>query len=107
LPHRIFLFYSNRRPEDAPFLAELQSLGRDNSKYRLIPSMTEMDKSYRPWNGETSFINQEMLRRYLKDARSPIYYIAGPPAMVNGLHKMLSKAGMNDDDIRMEEFGGY
>lgn len=23
LPHRIFLFFSNRRPEDAPFLAEL------------------------------------------------------------------------------------
>ncbi len=22
LPHRIFLFYSNRRPEDAPFLDE-------------------------------------------------------------------------------------
>lgn len=26
LPHRIFLFYSNRRPEDAPFLEELQAL---------------------------------------------------------------------------------
>ena len=25
-PHRIFLFYSNRRPEDAPFLDELQAL---------------------------------------------------------------------------------
>ena len=107
LPHCIFLFYSNRRPEDAPFLAELQSLERDNTKYKLIASMTEMEKSCRPWNGETGFINQEMLGRYLKDAASPIYYIAGSPAMVNGLHEMLSKAGMNDDDIRMEEFGGY
>ncbi|MEK7236600.1 MAG: FAD-dependent oxidoreductase [Nitrospirota bacterium] len=26
LPHRLFLFYSNRRPEDAPFLDELQAL---------------------------------------------------------------------------------
>jgi ferredoxin-NADP reductase len=107
LPHKIVLFYSNRRPEDAPFLAELQSLERDNTKYKLIASMTEMENSHRPWKGETGFINQEMLGRYLKDAASPIYYIAGPPAMVNGLHEMLSKAGMNDDDIRMEEFGGY
>ena len=30
LPHRIFLFYSNRRPEDAPFLDELQALEREN-----------------------------------------------------------------------------
>src|SRR5665213_3603799 len=36
LPNRIVLFYSNRRPEDAPFLAELQSLERDNPKYKLI-----------------------------------------------------------------------
>jgi ferredoxin-NADP reductase len=107
LPNRIVLFYSNRRPEDAPFLAELQRLEKDNPKYKLIASMTEMEKSHRPWNGETSFINQEMLGRYLKDAASPIYYIAGPPAMVKGLHEMLSKAGMNDDDIRTEEFGGY
>ena len=44
LPHRIFLFYSNRRPEDAPFLEELQILERENSNYKLIASMTEMEK---------------------------------------------------------------
>jgi ferredoxin-NADP reductase len=106
-PNRIVLFYCNRRPEDAPFLAELHSLETENPKYKLIASMTEMEKSHRPWNGETGLINQEMLGRYLKGAASPIYYIAGPPAMVKGLHEMLSKAGINDDDIRTEEFGGY
>ena len=107
LPNRIVLFYSNRRPEDAPFFAELQGLEGDNPKYQLIASMTEMKKSHRPWNGETGLIDQEMLGRYLKGAASPIYYIAGPPAMVKGLHEMLNKAGMNDDDIRAEEFAGY
>jgi len=107
LPNRIVLFYSNRRPEDAPFLAELQALEGDNPKYQLIASMTEMEKSHRLWNGETGLIDQEMLVRYLKGAASPIYCIAGPPAMVKGLHEMLNKAGMNDDDIRAEEFAGY
>lgn len=107
LPHRIVLFYSNRRPEDAPFLAELQRLESDNLKYKLIASMTEMKKSHRPWNGEIGFINQEMLGRYLEDTASPIYYIAGPPGMVKGLQEMLSKAGLNDEDIRAEEFSGY
>jgi ferredoxin-NADP reductase len=107
LLHRIVLFYSNRRPEDAPFLAELQTLEKDNPKYKLIASMTEMEKSHRPWKGETGLINQEMLGRHLKGPASPIYYIAGPPAMVKGLHEMLNKAGMNDDDIRAEEFAGY
>jgi ferredoxin-NADP reductase len=69
--------------------------------------MTEMAKSRQPWNGETGLIDQGMLGRHLKDAASPIYYIAGPPAMVKGLHEMLSKAGMNEADIRTEEFAGY
>ena len=58
MPNRIVLFYSNRRPEDAPFLAELQSLEKDNPRYKLIASMTEMEKSHQTWNGETGLINQ-------------------------------------------------
>jgi ferredoxin-NADP reductase len=107
LPNRIVLFYSNRRPEDAPFLAELQRLEKANPNYRLIASMTEMEKSHRAWSGEIGLINQEMLGRHLKGAASPIYYIAGPPAMVKGLHEILSKAGISDNDIRAEEFAGY
>jgi ferredoxin-NADP reductase len=104
---RIFLFYSNRRPEDAPFLAELQSLEKRNPKYKLIASMTQMEKSHQSWTGETGFINQDMLGKYLKDSAPPIYYIAGAPDMVKGLHEMLSKTGIDDDDIRAEEFAGY
>lgn len=96
-----------RRPEDAAFLAELQSLEGDNPKYKLIASMTEVEKSHQPWRGETGFIDQEMLGRHLKGTASPIYNIAGPPAMVKGLHEMLRKAEMNDSDIRAEEFAGY
>ena len=107
LPHQMFLFYSNRRPEDAPFLDELESLERENPKYKLIASMTEMAKSRRSWSGETGFINQEMLGKYLKDVASPIYYIAGPPEMVKGLHEMLNKAKIKEDDIHAEEFAGY
>ncbi len=107
LPHRIFLFYSNRRPEDAAFLDELQSLGKDNPNYTLIATMTEMPKSHRSWNGETTQIDKAMLARYLKDAVSPIYYVAGPPEMVKGLLTMIIESGVDEDDIRSEEFAGY
>ena len=52
-------------------------------------------------------INKEMLARYLKDVTSPIYYIAGPPGMVKGLHMMISESGVDERDIRTEEFSGY
>ena len=107
LPHRIFLFLSNRRPEDAAFLHELQELEKENPNYKLIATMTGMENSSRPWQGETGLINKEMLARYVKDSPSPIYYVAGPPAMVQGLREMLAQAGVDEDDIRAEDFPGY
>jgi len=107
LSRRMFLFYSNRRPEDAPFLGELQALEGKNQHYTLIATMTEMEKSHRSWHGETGRISNEILSRYLKEALSPIYYIAGPPGMVKGLHTMLTEIGVHDADIRAEEFAGY
>ena len=107
LPHHIFLFFSNNRPEDAPFLDELQLLEKRNTNYKFIGTMTKMEESKTSWQGARGFINKEMLGRHLKNAASPIYYIAGPPGMVKGLHSMLQGAGIDDDDIRTEEFTGY
>jgi Na+-transporting NADH:ubiquinone oxidoreductase subunit NqrF len=69
--------------------------------------MTGMEKSQRPWHGETGVINKEMLAKYLKDAASPIYYIAGPPGMVKGLHMMINESGVDEGNICTEEFSGY
>jgi len=107
LPHRIILFYSNRRPEDAAFLDELQALEKENPHYKLVASMTEMAKSHDSWHGEVGLIDKEMLLRYVKDAVSPIYYVAGPPEMVKALHTAINEAGVDDDDIRLEDFFGY
>jgi ferredoxin-NADP reductase len=103
----LYLFYSNRRPEDAPFVEVLQNLEKTNPNFRFIATMTEMSRSKKTWNGETGRINKEMLSKYLNDLRGPIYYIAGPPAMVSGLRKMLVASGVDEDDIRTEEFAGY
>lgn len=69
--------------------------------------MTDMVKSHQPWSGETGQVSKDMLSNYVNDATSPIYYIAGPPAMVQGLQAMLNEAEIADDDIRAEEFAGY
>lgn len=107
LPHRLFLFLSNHTPEDAPFLDELDRLQAQNPNYRFIPTMTEMVRSHHTWTGETGFINQEMLAKYLPGVTSAIYYVTGPPAMVAALRETLHKSGVDDDDIRVEEFTGY
>ena len=107
LPHHIFLFYANRRPEDAPFLSELQELEKKNPNFKLIACMSEMEKSSQPWSGERGLINHALLEKYLKGVSSAVYYITGPPAMVKAMHTILTDTGTDDDNIRIEEFAGY
>jgi ferredoxin-NADP reductase len=105
--HQLYLFYSNRRPEDAAFLDVLSKVPAQNPNFSLIPTMTGMDKSHRDWKGETGFINGDMLARHLPSLQGPIYYLAGPPAMVAAMRRMLTDAGVDEDEIRTEEFSGY
>lgn len=107
LPHKLWLFYSNHRPEDAPFLEELERAERENPNFKMIATMTNMNKSSRPWRGKTGFVDKKMLTEAIGDLNAPIYYIAGPGAMLNAMKKMLLEAGVNEDDIRAEEFAGY
>lgn len=107
LPQKLYLFYSNRRPEDAPFLDALRSLETANANFRFVPTMTGMERSKKAWNGEKGVIDREMLRRHLESLQGPIYYVAGPPAMAATMRKMLVSSSVDEDDIRSEEFAGY
>lgn len=107
LPQTLYLFYSNRRPEDAAFLETLGTLEKTNPNLRLICTMTEMSKSKKEWKGERGFINKEMLTRYLSYLQGPIYYTAGPPALVAAMRQILTASCVYEDDIRAEEFAGY
>ena len=114
LAHKVLLFYANRRPHDAPFLEELSAIERENANFTFVPTMTAVSRLQRAWTGETGHFSAEMLTRHMKKIASPefyvagpIYYVAGPPAMVKGVRTMLNDAGIDDDDIRTEEFGGY
>ncbi len=104
--HKIFLFYANKTPKDAAYLDELTAVQKENANFKLIASMTDMDGS-KDWKGETGFFTKEMLQKYIGDLSQPIYYISGPPSMVTSIRKTLNEAGIDDDNIRTEEFSGY
>jgi ferredoxin-NADP reductase len=111
---RIFLFHSNRRPEDAPFLEEFRSLSERHPNFTFVPTMSRPEQSRIPWKGVSGRIEVDLIQKHLRGAASedaasagPVFYIAGPPQMVAALRAILAKAGIQDDDIRTEEFTGY
>lgn len=107
LNQKIYLFYSNKRPEDAPYLNELNSLEKLNPNFKMIAIMTQTVSTQTDWKGETGHINIELLNKYLLDVINPIYYLAGPSGMVENVHKMLKDSGIDKKDIKIEEFAGY
>ncbi|MEX8193425.1 ferredoxin--NADP reductase [Comamonas guangdongensis] len=107
LPQDLVLLYSNRRPEDAAFLSELQTLEQQYPRFRLKATMTDIAHSAAGWNGDTRTIDGVWLRQAIEGLAEPIFYVAGPPAMVAAMRQILLAAGIDEDDVRSEEFYGY
>lgn len=107
LPHHLALFYSNRRPEDAAFLDDLDQLSEKNSNFKLVATMTEIENSHETWQGERGFIRRDLLDKYVGHLRNPVYYTAGPPGMVKAMRELLLGMGVSQDNLRTEDFAGY
>lgn len=106
LPYPVFVLYANRRPQDAAFLDELRALAEQDANLRFVPTMSGLDASD-TWEGERGHIDASMLGRHLEGVTNAIYYLTGPPRMIQGLRNVLIDAGVDEDDIRTEEFTGY
>src|SRR6185295_3633800 len=88
LPYPVIVVYANRRPKDAAFLDELRELARRDANLTFVPTMSGLE-SGEPWEGERGHIDASMLGRHLDGVTDAIYYLTGPPAMVQGLRTML------------------
>ncbi len=105
LPHKITLFYSNRTPEDAPFVSDFVECTKTNPRFTFVPVYTKVSEDES--SGEFGHINSEMLKKYIADFTTPIYYLSGPAKMVRAMRQLLVDVGADEDNIRAEEFDGY
>ena len=105
LPHKIYLFYSNRGAEDAAFLEDFEGMAAQNRSFTLIPTLTRCKSP--SWPYESGPIDRNLLRCYLRGLNGPVYYVAGPSGMVSAMTALLQSSGVSNDDIKTEEFGDY
>jgi ferredoxin-NADP reductase len=103
LDYRITLLYSNRDRGSAAFLDELEALAAQNPYLRLVLTMTD-DPA---WRGERRRIDAALLREYLGDPAANVYYLAGPPALVEAASQALAELGVDAAGIKKENFVGY
>jgi len=107
-PQRLALIYSNRNPAEASFLDELRRLEHQTRNLRLVATMTRANGISPGWDGPIGRIDDELLRKVSAELDGePICYIAGPPSFVQGMRQATNAAGIDDDDLRSEDFFGY
>jgi ferredoxin-NADP reductase len=107
LDHTLTLIHSNRSPEEAPFLLELLNWSSRGEKFRYRPTMTRPERAKKPWNGEKRRVDAASLRDWLPAGPGVLHYVAGPEGFVHGATEALKAAGVDEDQIKAEEFPGY
>jgi Na+-transporting NADH:ubiquinone oxidoreductase subunit NqrF len=50
---------------------------------------------------------KEMPSQIANGLKTPVYYAAGPPAMVSAITGVLTDRGIGEDNIRSEDFAGF
>jgi hypothetical protein len=69
--------------------------------------MTELGDLRFSGNWQTGLIDEPLIKNAVAGLPAPIFYVAGPPRLVEAMRRTLNSAAINDDDIRSEDFYGY
>jgi len=102
-PHKMHLFYSNWTPEQTVFYDELMKM--DCEECHAALSMNDMSKSKHEWDGETDFINADMVHKYVEgDLAEKMFYIVGPPVFIKAMTEFLAKENVPKENMLLEAF---
>ncbi len=98
----VLLFYGARQYDDLTFREELEAL-KQRMNLQVIFVFSDPKDS---WDGESGFINTEILKRYLpKQFRRFVYFICGPEPLMDAMEEALPTLGIPREKVFSERFG--
>jgi ferredoxin-NADP reductase len=105
--HKATLFYSSREPEEALFLSELKEIAFTRPKIAVVATVTQADSVGENWMGLSGRISREMIETNCGEWADSLYYLSGPPLMVDGMQAMLDQMGIRRDRVKREVWTRY
>jgi glycine betaine catabolism B len=129
LPIKITMFDSNRNRQNILYKDEFDNWATQNQHLKIVYTITEEEKVKEQeeqrsidatnratetkgnWEGERGRIERTMVERHVTkdEIDNAIFYICGPPGMINALQESLLKKQFRipEGRIKVEEFTGY
>ena len=105
---KMTFWYGARSLREMFYVDEFNKLQEENPNFKWFIGLSE-PKPEDNWTGYTGFIHQILYDKYLKDHPAPEdceYYLCGPPMMNTAVIKMLEDAGVDRENIMLDDFGG-
>lgn len=98
----VFLFYGTQDLETATFKEEFDELAQQMS-LQVIYVLTDPPEG---WQGETGYINAEIMQRYLpKQYKRFVYFVCGPKPLMDAMETALPALGVPEEKVLSERFG--
>ena len=94
------LYYSVSHPDEILFREELEQAARKHNNLSLEITVTQPCES---WKGQTGRINKHKLGA-LNAAPDALFYLCGPPGMVDDMEKFLRDLGVQPSRIIFEKW---
>lgn len=98
----IYLFYSNQTETSSAFLPEFKQWAENHHNFRFYPLINDINN--KSWKYDYGLIDGQVIKKYLTNPHKNIFYIAGPPSMVEFVKNELIHAGAGNDSIRSDKF---
>lgn len=99
----IVLLYANHNQQSVAFQDELNKLHKEHLKVVHILSKPEVG-----WKGLSGHINTDLVQSKVPDWRERMFFISGPPKMVEDIKNVLiNGVGVPEKKLKMENYLGY
>ena len=108
LKTNIVLLYGNRSEKDIVFREDFEEMQRKNNNLKVVHTLISPENINEKWQGRVSYIDEKMIKEGVPDYSERVFYICGPPKMVETLKKTLEdNLNVPKERIRLENFAGY
>ena len=98
---RLTLVYSASSPDELLFRRELQSIAARNPRIRCVFTVTH--DAPKTWDGHRGRIDADLLRAEGVDLDA-LFFICGPPEMIQDIAAMLTALGVPGSRVRYEQW---
>jgi NAD(P)H-flavin reductase len=101
MPTRITLLYSNKTLDDIIYRRALEALDK-RGNITVVFSLTK--KIPKDWKGIHGRLDKDAIEAHVDRAKEKLWFVCGPPPMVESLRAILKDMGVLEERLRIEDW---